>query len=349
MGAARLTSDPGIPPGASFLGADRTPEDRGLARDGVRLLVSSPIAETHHLFDDLPDVLRAGDLLVVNESATLPASLPARADLGSFRVSVSTSYGRDLWLVEPRWDFGRPGPLPLGPGDRLEIGSLAAQYLAPYPGIPRLGFVRVDGDLVGEMARSGRPIRYGYLAKEYPIGEYQTAFARVPGSSEMPSAARPFTPRLLARLHHAGVDFARVVLHCGVSSLEPGDAGPGIPPTLPEPFEVPEATVAAIARTRTRQGRVIAVGTTVVRALESAFDGCGLHPVRGFTRLYLSPQRPVRSVDGMITGFHEATSTHLALLGALAGPARIDRAYRAASAAGYLWHEFGDSHLVMGH
>ncbi len=328
-------------------GADRSPEDRGVSRDGVRLLVSTPMDELHRRFTDLLEILRAGDLLVVNESATLAASLPARARLGEFRVSVSTSYGANLWLVEPRWGFGVPGPVPLVPGDRFELGGVMARYVADYPGIRRLGFVHVDGDLDQAMASEGKPVRYGYLSREYPLSMYQTAFAHVPGSAEMPSAARPFTPRVIERLEDAGVRFARIILHCGVSSLEPGDAGPLAPPIFPEPFIVPAETVAAIRRTRAEGGRVIAVGTTVIRALESASDDCGLRPARGFTRLYLHPERPTRTVDGLLTGFHESSSTHLSLLAALAGTVRIERAYRVALAGGYLWHEFGDSHLIL--
>jgi S-adenosylmethionine:tRNA ribosyltransferase-isomerase len=331
----------------SELGADRTPEDRGIARDEVRLLFSHAGGESHHRFWELPDLLRPGDLLVVNESATVPASLSARADFGPFRVSLSTEYGPDLWLVEPRWDFGRPGPVPLEPGDPLEIGGVASRYVGPFPGIPRLGFVHADGDLEGAMRTVGRPIRYGYLAQEYPLDRYQTVFARVPGSAEMPSAGRPFTARLLARLEAEGIGIAPIVLHTGVSSLELGDGGPQGVPIYPEPFEVPRSTVERIRSVRAAGHRVIAVGTTVVRALESATDDGGLRPARGFTRVYLRPERPVRTVDGLLTGFHESATTHLALLCSVAGAARVGRAYRVAVDAGYLWHEFGDSHLIL--
>ncbi len=197
------------------------------------------------------------------------------------------------------------------------------------------------------MRSVGAPIRYGYLAREYPLEEYQTVFGRVPGSAEMPSAARPFTARVVTRLAAAGVGIAPITLHAGVSSLEAGDTGPGGVPLYPEPFEVPFSTVEAIESTRQRGGRVVAVGTTVVRALESASDGCGRRPARGFTRLYLNPDRPSRTVDGLLTGFHEATSTHLALLSSVAGVDRVRRSYRVAVDAGYLGHEFGDSHLIL--
>ncbi len=331
-------------PGA--LGADRTPEDRGCPRDGVRLLVSRPQGETHHLFSELPELLRPGDLLVVNESATEPASLDARAEFGSFRASLSTEYGPDLWLIEPRRSFAAPGPVPLEPGDPVEVGGVPGRYIAPYPGIRRLGFFHAEGDLRSAMRERGRPIRYGYLAREYPLSDYQTVFARVPGSAEMPSAGRPFSSAILQKLKECGVETASILLHTGVSSLEPDDFLPSGAPVFPEPFEVPSGTVAAIRRTHDRGGRVVAVGTTVVRALESATDACGLRAVRGFTSLYLSPDRAVATVDGLITGFHEAGSTHLALLAAVADLGTVRRAYRVAVDSGYLWHEFGDSHLI---
>ncbi len=335
---------PALPRGA---GADRTPEDRGVPRDGVRLLVSRPSGLGSTVFSRLPEVLREGDLLVVNESATLSASLPGRAAFGEFRLNVSTAYGPDLWLVEPRHDFRCPGPLPLRPGDSLEAGGIPGRYVAPYPGIPRLGFFRADGDLGDAMGRVGRPIHYGYLSREYPIEEYQTVFSRRPGSAEMPSAARPFTEPLVRALEGAGIGFATIVLHTGVSSLEWGDGSEGVVPIYPEPFEVPRSTVERIASARARGGRVIAVGTTVVRALESAIDEGGVRAARGFTRRYVTPERPVRTLDGLLTGFHEATSTHLALLAGFAGIDRIQRDYRFAADGGYLWHEFGDSHLIL--
>ncbi len=327
--------------------ADRTPEDRGLARDEVRLLVSTGAHESDRRFRDLPGLLRPGDLLVVNESATIPASVPASGPLGDFRLSLSTEYGADLWLAEPRWGASRPGPLPLQPGDPLSVAGVPARWVAPFPGIPRLGFLRVEADLTPVLQARGRPIRYGYLAREYPLETYQTIFARVPGSAEMPSAGRPFSLRLREELERYGVRFAPILLHAGVSSLEIDESFPGQVPIYPEPFQVPAATAAAIAGARAQGGRVIAVGTTVVRALESAWDCGGVRAARGFTRLYISPDRPIRSVDGIITGFHTATSTHLALLEGLVGRERLTRAYAAAIAGGYLWHEFGDSHLLM--
>ena len=335
---------PDIPVGR---GADRPPEDRGVERDGVRLLVSTPERDDLHTFSDLVELLRPRDVLVVNESATLAASLPARGEPGEFLLNLSTPYGPTLWVAEPRWASDRPGPLPLRSGESIEMAGIRGTWVARFPGIPRLGFVRSEGDLGAAMRTWGTPIRYGYAAREFPLEAYQTVFSRVPGSAEMPSAGRPFTPRLLRQLRENGVGIATIVLHAGVSSLEFGDVSPGVSPVFPEPFEVPPETVATILRARANCGRVIAVGTTVVRAIESASLSGTLRPARGFTRVYLGPHRPVRTVDGLITGFHEARSTHLMLLSAVVGESRLRRAYAVAAANGYLWHEFGDSHLLL--
>lgn len=327
--------------------ADRTPEARGLARDEVRLLVSSREGETDRTFLDLPELLAPGDLLVVNESATLPASLPATGPDGPFVLNLSTEYGPDVWLAEPRHGPGRPGPLPFDDGTEVEVAGAIATVVARYPGIPRLAFFRFDRDVRALLEDHGRPIHYGYLREEYPLEAYQTIFARLPGSAEMPSAGRPFSERVVAALERAGVRFARIVLHGGVSSLEDGDDVTGAPPILPEPYDVPAATVEAITATRDDGGRVVAVGTTVVRALESARDGRELRPSRGFTRRYVAPPSRVAGLDGLLTGFHAARTTHVALLAAFAGPERVERAYRHAVARGYLWHEFGDVHLLF--
>jgi S-adenosylmethionine:tRNA ribosyltransferase-isomerase len=323
------------------------PEARGLARDEVRLLVTGAGRIDHARFRDLSQFLSRGDLLVVNESLTLPASLPATGRLGAFRLNISTAFGRGIYVAEPRPDWGQPGPMPWNEGDRVQVAGVPIRFIAQYPGLPRLWFIRADHDLAPVMAEHGRPIRYGYLERDFPIDQYQTVFGRVAGSAEMPSAGRPFSPRVLRDLAEAGIQYATVVLHTGVSSQEMEVAEVEDQPMYPEPFEVPPRTAWAIAEARRRGSRVIAVGTTVVRALESAWDGCAVAAARGFTRRYVTPHRPIHSVDGMITGFHEGRSTHLAMLFALSGPRRIRAAYETAIAEGYLWHEFGDSHLIL--
>ncbi len=322
-------------------------ETRGLARDEVRLLVSTPRGHTHARFDELARFLCPGDLLVVNTSATLPASLPAAHKDGEFIVNLSTRYGAGLWLAEPRYSAAQPGPLPLYAGDRLRVADLPARLVAPYPAIPRLWFIHFDGDIATAMARHGQPIRYGYMPHRYPLSAYQTIFAHVPGSAEMPSAARPFTPRVLDSLRARGVALAEITLHTGVSSLEVEAEEIEQHPLYAEPFAVPATTAEAVNATRAGGRRVIAVGTTVVRALESAWDGGQVRAARGFTRRYVHPAQGVHTIDGLLSGLHDPMASHLAMLYAVAGEPLIREGYAAAIAAGYLWHEFGDSHLIL--
>ncbi len=321
--------------------AHEPPELRGGSRDAVRLLVSTPGEHHHSHFVNLANFLQPGDLLIVNRSATLAASLAAEGSLGRFVLNLSSDYGGGVWLAEPRWGFGKPGPLPLSVGETFAAAGLRGTFLHPYPGLPRLWFVRFEGDVAAALAEHGVPIRYGYVETPYPLTAYQTLFADLPGSAEMPSAARPFTERVVRDLNAKGVARATITLHTGVSSLEASDT------LYPEPFSVPAETVAAIHRTKAAGGRVVAVGTTVVRAVESAFYGGALHATEGFTRLYVRPGRGVRVIDGLITGFHAPEASHLEMLYALAGEALIQDAYNEALAAGYLWHEFGDSHLIL--
>jgi S-adenosylmethionine:tRNA ribosyltransferase-isomerase len=189
---------------------------------------------------------------------------------------------------------------------------------------------------------AGRPIRYSYVEKSWPLAYYETIFATEPGSAEAPSAALPFSTEVVTRLVAAGVLFAPIVLHTGVSSLEAHE------PPLPERFRVPETTAALVNWTRERHGRVVAVGTTATRALESAVDDDGLvRPAQGWTDLVLRPEHPVRVVDGLVTGFHEPEASHLLLLEAVAGAEAVQRVYDAALTNSYLWHEFGDVCLFL--
>jgi S-adenosylmethionine:tRNA ribosyltransferase-isomerase len=331
----------------SGLEARSPPEHRGLERDAVRLLVSGAEGHTHARFLELASFLHSGDLLVVNRSATLPASLPAVAPFGALRLHLSTRYGERVWLAEPRWDEKRPGPLPVAEGMELTVGESTATALGPFPGQPRLWFFRFEEDPRELMRRLGAPIRYGYSAGEFPLAAYQTIFAHEPGSAEMPSAGRPFSPRVLESLERRRVGLAEILLHTSVSSLEVEANEFEREALLPEPFEVGARTVSAIERAHQVGGRVIAVGTTVVRALEAAAGSGTLRASRGFTRRRLMPGVPVRVVDGLVTGFHDPFASHLALLFALAGKERVLSAYREAVKGGYLWHEFGDSHLLL--
>ena len=301
------------------------PEARGLDRDGVRLMVSRGHIHEHATFRDLPELLAPGTLLVVNASATLPASLSASARFGSFVLNLSTRYGERLWLAEPRWSAALEGPVPLAVGEGFEVAGLPARVLAPFPGIPRLLFVAFEGSVERAMADEGEPIRYDHVSPPYPpLSAYQTVFSDVPGSAEMPSAGRPFTPALLDALRRRSIGTVAVELHTGVSSLEGDQAG-----LLPEAFSVPAETARAINQARASGRAVIAVGTTVVRALETAWDGTRVRPAEGFTRLFVHAGRPVRSVDGLITGFHDPTASHIAMLEAVGGTVAGSRRLRA--------------------
>lgn len=331
----------------SALQATTPPEARQLERDEVRLMVTTPAGHTHTTFTHLADFLEPGDLVVVNRSATMPASLPVTGASGAFLLNLSTRYGDGVWLAEPRWSTSEPGPLPVQPGETVKVDEATLRLVAPYPGLPRLWFVHTEADLCRIMTAKGAPIRYGYVTDSYPLAAYQTIFAKVPGSAEMPSAGRPFTKRAVQSLRRRGVQLAGITLHTGVSSLEVETETVEAHPMYAEPFQVPVATAYLVNATRQAGHRVIAVGTTVVRALESAWDGEQVQPSRGFTRLFVHPAQGTHVVDGLITGFHDPLASHLAMLYAIAGQAVIQDSYREAVQQGYLWHEFGDSHLIL--
>ncbi len=320
--------------------------ERG-SRDQVRLLVTTPAGHQHARFADLPRFLSAGDLLVANESATLAASLRAQGGSGPFTLDLSTRYAERLWLAEPRWDPAHPGPMPIHAGDEAHVDGATVRFVAPYPGIPRLWFIQTDRPFEPILHREGVPIHYGYVSQVWPLESYQSLFSRIPGSAEMSSAARPITPRIQRALAEAGVRFASVLLHSGVSSLEIETATVEKQAVYPEPFDVSETTANLVNETRDAGHRVVAIGTTVVRALESAWTPEGVRLRQGFTRLFVHPGNPVRSVDGLLTGFHDPVTSHLAMLAGFIGLPRVMEAYREAIANGYHWHEFGDSHLIL--
>ena len=326
--------------------AHEPPEARGLGRDDVAMLVATrhDLELVHARFRELPRFLSEGDLLVVNTSATLPAALEAR--LGDERVQLwlSTPESDGTWVVELR--TGEQARYPRQPlGVRLDLpGGGQAELLASFVGSERLLVARfeLDEPLEGYLRRHGRPIRYRYVPELWPLEAYQTVFALQSGSAEMPSAGRPFTPELVTELVTRGVLVAPVTLHTGVSSLEQGE------PPFPERFQVPPATARLVNAVRAWNGRVIAVGTTVVRALETvaAADGT-VSGGRGWTSLVVTPERGLLTIDGLLTGWHEPKSSHLQLLEAAAGLELLNRSYRAAHEHGYLWHEFGDLHLIL--
>jgi len=335
--------------------APQPPEERGLPRDGVRLLVARDSGLAHAHFRDLPAYLSPGDLVVVNSSATLAAEFDAVTSLhGAVVVHAATRLDDGTWVVELRTapDAARP-VLDAAPGEVVELRrSGRLELIEPYPrsgSSPtgrgnRLWRAAATGHLClsQHLLRHGRPIAYGYLERRYPLSAYQTVFASRPGSAEMPSAGRPFTAELITTLIASGVGVTAVTLHTGVSSQDAGEA------PQPERFEVPAVAARLVNATRAAGGRVVAVGTTVTRALESAVAADGLvHARAGWTDRVVSPQDPARVVDGLITGWHNPEASHLLLVESVAGPGLTQQAYDAAVERGYLWHEFGDSALLL--
>ncbi|WP_370109512.1 S-adenosylmethionine:tRNA ribosyltransferase-isomerase [Streptacidiphilus sp. MAP12-33] len=346
------------------LEAAAPPEERG--RDGrgdVRLLVAEERAGagpliTHHAFGELPGLLRPGDVLVVNNSATLPAALDGRvAETGEpVVVHFSTRRAESEWVVELRSPDGHGSTrqrvhdgtlvtVRLTGGARLTLLSRVGDRAGGSSRLWRACFAAADP--LAYLARYGRPIRYGYTSADRPLSAYQTVFAEPvasagAGSAEMPSAARPFTAELVTRLVSRGVLVVPITLHTGVASVESHE------PPYAEWFEVPEVTARVVNAARGAGSRVIAVGTTAVRALESATDPEGVVRARsGWTELVITPERGVRAVDGLLTGFHEPRASHLMMLEAVAGRPLLDRSYAEALRERYLWHEFGDLHLIL--
>jgi S-adenosylmethionine:tRNA ribosyltransferase-isomerase len=339
--------------------AREPPEARGTGRDGVALMISRRATGeiSHHAFARLPELLLPGDLIVVNTSATLPAAVrvcrtlegPARP--GGLAVHFSTPLPDGDWLAELRMTDGsstvpyRGGSV----GQRLELpGGAVLELAARFT--QRLWRATMSTAVIPYLLRHGEPIRYSYVDRPWPIESYQTVFGTQPGSAEMPSASRPFTAQIVTRLVSRGVMFAPLTLHTGVSSLE-GDEDP-----YPEPFDVSPATARLVNLTRQNGGRVIAAGTTVVRALETAALAAraqgadhapGVAPAAGWTDHIVTPERGLRAVDGLLTGLHEPRSSHLRMLAAFAGQELLARSYAAAIERGYLWHEFGDLHLLL--
>jgi S-adenosylmethionine:tRNA ribosyltransferase-isomerase len=334
--------------------ATEPPELRGLRRDGVRLLVATQAGIRHTFFHRLGDQLSAGDVLVVNTSATVPGQLNGSRDGSAVVVHIANRLGDGTRVVELRTAPDASAPVldgRVGEHIALPAGGVL-ELIAPYPqpnSSPTGEGNRLwRGRLVVPQSRSNylreqaRPISYGYLSGSFPISDYQTIFALCSGSAEMPSAARPFSAELVARLVSRGVIFAPITLHIGLSSQDAGEA------PQPEWFEVSETTAHLVNSSRARGGRVIAVGTTATRAIESAARPDGIvAAASGWTDLVISPERPVRVVDGLITGWHNPEASHLLLVESVAGAELTQRAYDTAVAEHYLWHEFGDSCLFF--
>ncbi len=336
------------------LEAAEPPEARGLSRASVKLMVSylgsREVRHTH--FNALPGFLEAGDVLVINTSGTLNAALAARrADGTPLEVHLSTNLPADLWTVELRvaadgattsFHHGVAGEtFTLAGGGTLTLHT-------PYHPLDAtrtrlwIASLRLPEPTRAYLDHHGFPIRYSYVRQAWPIAYYQTVYATEPGSAEMPSAGRAFTPELITQVVARGVQVAPLILHTGVASLEDHE------PPYEEYYRVPEASARLINPARRAGRRIIAVGTTVVRALETVTTERGqTHPGEGWTGLVITPERRLRAVTGLLTGLHEPRASHLSMLAALAGEAHLRLAYAEALRERYLWHEFGDLHLLL--
>lgn len=339
------------------LEASEPPEARGLTRDDVRLMVSYLHDDriVHTKFRDVAHYLQAGDVVVINTSGTMNAALPAvRADGTQMELHLSTRLPADLWSVELRLPHeGSTKPFyHAHAGETLTLPDGGqVTLLAPYNAQQRLAesnvrlwlaTLRLPLPLGDYLNQHGFPIRYSYVAEQWPLSYYQTVYATEMGSAEMPSAGRAFTAKLITKLVAKGVQIAPLILHTGVASLEDHE------PPYEEFYRIPAATADLINAAKKQGKRIIAVGTTVIRAMETAVDEAGIiHPGEGWTSLIITPKTTLRAVDGMLTGMHEPRATHLAMLEALANLNHLCLTYTQALEKSYLWHEFGDLHLIL--
>jgi S-adenosylmethionine:tRNA ribosyltransferase-isomerase len=318
-----------------------------LRRDGARLCVVERASGriTHTTVARLGAHLNPGDLLVVNSSRTLPAALVVTRDTGE-RVQL------------------RPGAIRVGEWDALAVETGAPHHnvqlrrgeilrapsglllhvlseRADAPLLWRMAFL--NGDPIETLLRDGEPIRYSYVPDPVSLEHYQTVYAGIPGSMETPSAGRHLTWEVLGDLRDHGVGVTDITLHCGLSSFQ-DDAADLTKPLIEEQFELrPDA-----ADVINGASRVIAVGTSVIRTLETAAGDDGtVRPMRGWTRLVITPSTRLRVVDALLTGLHEPPATHLDMLAALLDERLLERAYAEVRERGYLWHEFGDAMLIV--
>jgi S-adenosylmethionine:tRNA ribosyltransferase-isomerase len=339
------------------LSAKEPPERRGIRRDQVRLLVIDRATGNieHSRFDKIDNYLRKNDLLVFNSSRTLPASMRG-CECGAthgpcMEVRLAEHLADDCWLALLLCEQGDPFGCGLREGMQIDFAEgLNAKVMARDENIRRLWKLRfsISGtQLVDLIYRLGKPIRYEYVSAPWDLDYYQTVYAKEPGSAEMPSAGRAFTWRLLLDLKRRGIDTAYIVLHTGLSSYM-DDALDAQHPASEEEYFVSAATAEKINRARKNGGRIIAVGTTVVRALESVVDPSGrASEKQGYTRLKIDNRHRLKTVDGLLTGLHEPQASHLDLLSAFLPAEKIRAAYEEAIQRKYLWHEFGDLNLIL--
>lgn len=338
----------------SELAAKEPPERRGIARDKVRLMVINRTTDRveHSRFDNLGEYLRPDDLLVFNTSRTLPAAIDGCELNGScMQVRLAQHLPDDSWLALLLCQEGNPFGCGLRNGMEIDFGQgLSGKVYNQDEHIPRLWklrFSKSGTELMDLLYRLGHPIRYEYVSAPWDLDYYQTVYAKEPGSAEMPSAGRAFSWKLLFDLKRRGIETAHVVLHTGLSSYMDDELDAQHPASEEEYF-ISQTAAEKINHTHQQGGRVIAVGTTVVRALESVADRTGkVEAGHGYTRLHITSEHQLKTVDGLLTGLHEPSASHLDLLSAFLPAQNIRLAYEDAVQKRYLWHEFGDLNLIV--
>ena len=334
----------------SIITAPLPPELLGKQRTDVKLLaIDTNSGKNKSIgFKRILHLVKPGDLILFNNSRLLRASVPAYfPELGIYgNIHVGTSIRNNQRLVEPR--TGRAS-LGLEEGSTIELlGSGETMVLGErHKDFRRFFWAHSagDSDPIKIAALHGRFIRYGHIPFDLPESYYETEFSRIPGSVEFPSAARPFTADLLKQISDKGVSIAQITLHCNLGSLEPHEFQ-NKTRLLDEQFHIPPETVELISEVKANGNRVIAVGTSVVRALESSIAGGKVKHGNFMTDLYIRPGFKFKVVDAMVTGMHEEEGSHIGMITAFAGKENLDNAYFEASRLGFHWHEFGDLALI---
>jgi S-adenosylmethionine:tRNA ribosyltransferase-isomerase len=328
--------------------AKRPPELRGTARDGGRMLVFHRESDAFELrrFRDLADYLQTGDLIVLNDSRTINGDLFGKVEgVGRIELQLRSNLGDDVWYVGCR-PWKEP---PVGAHVAFEHPTLTATVTGRHPELPlwEMEFA-YDGDFETVLAEAGRPIVSPYVDAIYDNQYYNTVYAKTPGSAEMPAAGRHFTPEFLAELGGHGVETVFITLHTGLSSVAITEERIDAHRMYEEWYSISDATAEAINRTRASGRTLLAIGTTVMRVLESVADDEGhVGPSEGWTDLYIYPGHRFRVPDAFLTNFHGPRSTRIALAAAFTGKDLLLRGYRAAIENGFLFYEFGDTTLTL--
>lgn len=329
------------------LNASHPPEKRGVRRDHVRMMVlNRATGETKHdHFFHLGEYLQPGDLVIANNSRTIPAVLQAQWSRNNEPIALKVEVRLARRRHEDIWD-ALVVANPVIPGDQLVFSpELSATVIADKENSPLkiIHFTKKGTELFNIIYALGEPIRYEYIEQPWDLDYYQTIFASHPGSVEMPSAGRAFSWELIFKLKRKNILLDFIQLHTGLSYLL-DDNWNQTPEDNEEEYHISERTMERILQTKASGKRVIAVGTTVVRALESAARNGALS---GLTTLYIDNHYSLKIADGIITGFHEPQASHLDMLSAFVSEKHLLQAYDQAIDAGYLWHEFGDMNLIL--